>query len=312
MSLTRRGALIGALLLSACAATPAGTSGATSPTSPVGPTPPAIDATWVEATSGTVPLVLVAPHGGDLSPAMLPDRNCSGCTYVNDANTQELARAIADSVAARTGGRRPWLIINRLHRDKFDGNRDLTEATAGFAPLTAHWTRFHAAVDSARAAIGRTATRGLVVDLHGHGHVIQRLELGYLLSDAELRTTDAALMSANAMARSSIATTALAAGRQDSAVALLRGPLSLGAQLVAAGYPSVPSVTDPAPSATDPYFNGGFNTQRYGSAAGGPTDAVQIEHNFTGVRDTPANRARYAGALASVLVAWLNARYGWQ
>jgi hypothetical protein len=283
----------------------------TTPGTPGGSTPPPVStAVYPEFTTGAAPLVIIAPHGGDLAPETIPDRTCSGCTTVNDANTQDLARQIADSFAARSG-RRPWLVINRLHRRKFDANREVIEATGGYAPLEPVWLAFHASIDSARASIGRSPGRGLVIDLHGHGHAIARLELGYLLSDAALRLTDSALVVQGAMSRTSIARLAAERAGAVPGVALLRGAPSLGALLVTAGYPAVPSPTDVAPLVGEAYFEGGYNTDRHGSLRGGPTDAIQIECHLTGVRDTAANRGAFAGALAAALDRYLRDQYGW-
>lgn len=293
---------------------PGGTSNP-SATAPIGPLgvgvtyadPPG----YVEFIPGDAPIVIIAPHGGTLAPAGLPDRTCSGCVTTADLNTQDLARAIADAFVRRTG-RRPHLVINRLHRRKLDANRDLAEATGGTASLEASWRWLHAAVDSARDHIVKRSTRGLVIDLHGHGHAVPRLELGYLLGDAELRQTDAQLTSSNAMTRTSMARlSADTRSVADRGIALLRGPQSLGTLLTAAGFPSVPSSSDPAPKSGEEYFEGGYNTQRHGSLTGGPLDAVQIECNLAGVRDTEASRARFADALVTVLVPWLQAHYGW-
>lgn len=279
---------------------------------PPSPTAPAVDLSlYPEATAGTAPLIIIAPHGGDQSPASLPDRICAACTTVNDANTQELARLVADAFGRRTG-KRPHLVINRLHRRKFDANREIVEATGAYAPLEPVWRAFHDAIDTARARIVRTSARGLVIDLHGHAHAVPRLELGYLLGDATLRLTDSALTARGEVARSSIAR--LATDRVSSAtpVALLRGAPSLGALLAAAGYPSVPSPSDPSPQVGEEYFDGGYNTGRHGSRLGGATDAVQVECNFAGVRDTPENRARFADALAAALEQLLRDQYGWR
>jgi len=266
---------------------------------------------FIEYVPGDAPLVIVAPHGGTLSPAGLPDRSCAGCTTVNDLNTQELARTLVEEFRQRTGAR-PHLIVNRLHRRKFDGNRDLAEATGGTATLNASWTWLHAAIDSAKAGVARRSTRGLVIDLHGHAHPIARLELGYLLGDAELRATDATLAAGGAMSRSSVAR--LAADTRtvdDRGVTLLRGPRSLGALLAAEGIRSVPSPTDPAPLVGEEYFNGGYNTQRHGSLAGGSLDAIQIECHLTGVRDSEGNRAQFARALTTALRTYFTVHYGW-
>lgn len=297
---------------------PSAPTGPTGPsgTEPVGPlsvgVPYADPPGYIEYIPGEAPLVLLAPHGGTLSPATLADRTCSGCVTTADLNTQELARAIADAFLRRTG-RRPHLVINRLHRRKLDANRDVAEATGGTVALESSWRWWHAAVDSSRSRIAGSGGRGLLIDLHGHAHAVPRIEVGYLLSDAELRQTDAQLGAANAMVRTSVARLSTdTRSVSDRGVALLRGPQSLGTLLAGAGYPAVPSATDPAPKVGEDYFNGGYNTQRHGSLNGGALDAVQFEHNLAGVRDTDANRTRYADALAALLVPWLERHYGWR
>ncbi len=266
---------------------------------------------WIEYTPGDAPLVIIAPHGGALAPAQLPDRTCTGCVTVNDANTQDLARLVVLAFLQRTGAR-PHLVVNQLSRRKFDGNRDVAEATGGTALLTAPWSWMHGAIDSARAAVTRRSGRGLVIDLHGHAHDIARLELGYLLGDSDLRQGDAALAAGNAMARTGVARLATdSRSAPDRSITLLRGPNSLGALLFAAGYPVVPSPMDPAPLVGQAYFDGGYNTARHGSRDGGSLDAIQLECHYDRVRDTAASRAAFATALAGVLAAYLERHYGW-
>jgi N-formylglutamate amidohydrolase len=289
---------------------------ATAPSGPVGPLVVgqvyADAAGWIEYIPGDAPVVIVAPHGGALTPSQLPDRACSGCVVANDLNTQDLARAIVDAFRARTG-LRPHLVINRLHRRKFDANRDLAEASGGAAALAPSWTWFHAAIDSGNAAITRRYGRGLLIDLHGHAHAVARLELGYLLGDADLRMTDAALTASGAMTRTSIARLSTdTRSTADRGVSLLRGASSLGALLVSAGYAAVPSPADPAPLVGQDYFDGGYNTQRHGSSGGGTLDAIQIESHYTGVRDTEGNRTAFATAVAGALAAYLDRHYSWR
>lgn len=288
------------------------------PAAPTGPTGPLVagqvytdQAGYVEYTPGNVPLVLVAPHGGSQAPAGLPDRSCSGCVTVTDLNTQELARAVVDSFYARTGAR-PHLIVNRLHRRKFDANRDREEATGGTRVLDTTWLWMHAAIDSARARVRGAGQRGLLIDVHGHGHNVPRLELGYLLSASALRQDDASLVAAEAMSSSSVAQIAASSrSLPDRGVALLRGPNSLGALLAARGVPAVPSPADPAPRVGEEYFTGGYNTERHGSRDGAALDAIQIESHFTGIRDSAQSRGAFARALVDALLAFLARHYGW-
>lgn len=302
-----------ALAFVSCGGGASGGDGATGPVTPTPPAPtPALDTTgFLEFAAGAAPLVIVAPHGGALKPVAIPDRTCAGCEFGADLNTVELARAVADAFARRTG-KRPYLALNHLHRIKFDGNRELAEATDNHTMLNGVWNSWQDNLDSASARASRTHSgRGLYIELHGHAHAIARIEIGYLLSAAQLRSSDASLSAGLAMRQSSIARLVTDNRSGASDVALLRGAPSLGALLFAAGYPAVPSPTDPAPAAADAYFSGGYNTVRHGSLAGGPTDAIQLECNFGGVRDTAENRAAFAEALAAALEQFLKAQYRW-
>lgn len=298
-------------MLGAVACSPDGSTGTTPvvprDTTPVVPVPLDVSA-WVTATDGTIPLIIVAPHGGDLSPAELPDRTCAECVVANDLYTRELALAIETAFASRIG-KRPFIVANRLHRRKFDANRAEVEATNNYAPLLPLWSLFHARIDSAKARATRLHPRALVIDLHGHAHAIQRLELGYLLTGTRLRLADS-LVAPLVRSASSIARLDSAAVSGDRGAALLRGPRALGSRFAAAGFPSVPSASDPAPGSSDPYFDGGYNTQRHGSLGGGNVDAIQVESHYTGVRE-PSARAAFAEAFVTVMLQYLADHYGW-
>lgn len=248
----------------------------------------------VEYVPGTLPLIIAAPHGGQLEPADIPDRK-DGVT-TRDAETDLLAIELAEAIARRVGGQ-PHLVLCHLHRKKVDCNRDALTGTGGNPKALATWRAFHEAIGKARAAAGH----GLFLDLHGHSHPAPKVELGYLLSAEQLQETGPPL---SALAQiSSLAS--IARTSPDSFERLLRGPRSLGGLLESAGYPSVPSPTSLNP-VEEPYFRGGYNTARYRSS--GLDDgffALQIECPRPGVRDTPENRLRFAETLAAVLEQWM-------
>jgi N-formylglutamate amidohydrolase len=299
--------LLALLLLVACSSGGDGALGAPPPTPPP-PAAPLDYSGWVTASDGTIPVIIVAPHGGDLSPTDLPNRSCAGCVLLNDANTMQLAQEIAAEFDRRIG-ERPFVVINRLHRSKFDGNRDLAEATGGFAALDPVWEHWQAQIDSARVRVARLHPRALMIDLHGHAHAIPRLELGYIISANQLRQTDEQLLAH--LPGSSIGRLHQLKPQQDSGALLVRGPRALGSRLAALGIPAVPSDSTPAPLVGEEYFSGGYNTQRHGSAAGGAVDAIQIECHNAGVRDTPSNRTAFAEALVTALLAQLADYYDW-
>ncbi len=317
--------LLSALTLSACSSAPTDT------TPPVTP-PPVVPITYVagqsffgrngyvEYIAGNTPVILSAPHGGTLSPSAIPDRTASACggsaTTVSDANTQELVRTMQTRYAARFGTY-PHVIISHLARRKLDPNRLPPEAACGNAEAAQALAEWHAFIDLARNAVIKTHGKGWYMDMHGHGHAVQRLELGYLLSATQLDGSDASLDASSTFENAaSILSLSLASPLSFSAV--LRGPTSLGTLYAAQGFPAIPSSSDPRPSGTE-YFNGGDNTRRHtcsnaasplGGTTGGMICGVQIEANFTGVRDNAANRERFADVTAQVLEQYLRVHWG--
>ena len=275
---------------------------------------------YIEYVAGNAPVILTAPHGGSLTPGGIPDRTASACggaaTTVTDTNTGELVRAMQQRFFARFGTY-PHIIISLLSRRKLDPNRVAPEADCGNPDATAALEDWHAFINSARSAVLQASGKGWYMDIHGHGHVIQRLELGYLLASTDLNRTDSTLDAATTYENTASIRT-LSQFSPLSFSALVRGPNSLGTLYSNNGFPSVPSAADPSPNGTD-YFNGGANTVRHscgsGAAAlGGSTNGnicgVQIESHFSGVRDNASNRNRFGDATAIVLEEYLRVHWG--
>ncbi|HEY2411004.1 MAG TPA: hypothetical protein VGI40_02100 [Pirellulaceae bacterium] len=252
---------------------------------------------YIEYLAGDLPLIFSAPHGGREKPDELPDREMG--TFAFDTNTQELARAVADELHRRTG-HWPHLIICRVTRKKIDCNREIKEGAAG-NPLTEQtWKEFQAYLDAAQEAVVKKHGRGFYIDLHGHGHENQRLELGYLHSADQLELSDTDISKAPYPVESSLK--AIAARETTPYADLLRGQHSFGALMEARGFPSSPSPSNPHPKA--PYFRGGYNTSRHGRDAA-PLAGLQIESHSKGVRDTPESRKKFADAIAGTLDEYL-------
>jgi hypothetical protein len=266
---------------------------------------------YIEYVAGDLPIIITAPHGGTLRPTEIVDRTAPG-VLVRDTNTEELARAISDALAARTGGR-PHLIINRLHRVKLDANREIVEAAQGSRPAQRAWYEFQMFTEAAKRSVVASQGRGFYIDLHGHGHAISRVELGYLLTFSELELDDATLNATAYENKSSIRTLSQAASGATF-VELLRGPTSFGSLLETQSFSAVPSQSQPNPGRTggvpNDYFNGGYNTARHGSSSGGAISGVQIETHFTGLRDNAVSRARFGAAIAAALDTYLATHAG--
>lgn len=275
---------------------------------------------YIEYFAGNSPVVITAPHGGYLLPGSIPDRvptSCGGAaTTVTDLSTIELARAMQQRWFARFG-KYPHVVISNLSRRKLDPNRTIEEAACGSEEAKVAWMEWHEFIDVAKSAALTASGKVWYMDMHGHGHAAQRLELGYLLAGSQLDLSDAALNANVALEDSSSIRTASKTSPLTFAE-LLRGPSSLGALYEVNGFSAIPSASDPSPRG-DPYFSGGDNTRRHscgaeasvlGGSTGGNVCGVQIETNFTGVRDSPTNRNRFGDATAIALEQYLSQHWG--
>jgi hypothetical protein len=259
---------------------------------------------YVEYIAGDMPLILSAPHGGTLKPAALPDRKAGEFTH--DSYTEEFARTL-QQVLHQSFGHYPHLIICRLERRKVDCNRDLEEGAGEQSGARQAWTDYQRFIEIARSNVLANTGKGFYIDLHGQGHTIKRVELGYCLTGSQLTNLDRVLNAPAYASRSSIRTLAQRTGLPLAE--LLRGTNSFGALLASKGYPAVPSAVMPDPGRGNPYFDGGYNARHHGSAYGGTIDGMQMEMNFAGVRDTAINRTNFSLALAQVLEAYFAEYY---
>src|SRR6185503_11269225 len=275
---------------------------------------------YIEYVAGNAPVIYSAPHGGPLTPSEIPDRtagNCGGsATTTTDLNTIDLVRAMQARHFARFGTY-PHIIINHLARRKLDANRTAEEAACGDAEALIALGEWHDFIDVAKAAVLQASDHGWYMDMHGHGHSIQRLELGYLLTGAQLDLPDASL-DANAAYEDTASMRTISEFAPPSFSALLRGASSLGTLYANNGFRSVPSAAEPGPDGNT-YFSGGDNTRRhacgaeataYGGTTAGNICGVQIEANYTGVRDNASNRDRFGDATAVVLEQYLATHWG--
>jgi hypothetical protein len=261
---------------------------------------------YIEYVVGNLPLIISVPHGGDITPAEIPDRSC-GDETVTDLYTIELAEDIKDEINKLTGCY-PHIIICHLKRTKLDANRDLTEAACGNEYAETAWHEFHDFIDNAKTTVVSESGKGLYIDLHGHGHQIQRLELGYLLTSAQLGGSDADLNSSAYEDCSSMRSLIFSNVSNLTHAELLRGIYSLGSMFAAFQYPAVPSIDDPFPLPGQPYFSGGYNIGEHGSVTEGTIDGIQIECNQD-VRFTDLERSNFAAAAAMVFLDYLIKHY---
>ena len=260
---------------------------------------------YVEYIPGELPVIMSAPHGGALEPSEIPARTYG--VRSPDRNTLELTLAMREALIALTG-RAPHVILSHLHRSKLDPNREIVEAAQENPYAELAWEEFQGWIETARADVAGGFGKGMYFDIHGHGHDIDRLELGYLLTTEELNRPDNTLNSLEVVARTSIRDLGRTSPIPFSQ--LLRGPTSFGGLFEEEEVPSVPSPSAPGPGDAA-YFRGGYNTRRHGSVEDAEViSGVQIEHHYGGIRDTHMSRIAYAAKAARVIRNFMLEHYG--
>jgi hypothetical protein len=248
---------------------------------------------FIEYVVGNLPLAISVPHGGYLKPSTIPDR-VLGTAGHQDTKTQELAREIIEIFRAQTG-RIPHVIINRLHRDKLDANRELFDAAQDDPIATDAWNEFHNFIDTAEHRIQQEFGRGLYIDLHGHRHEWQVIELGYLLVSNQLKLSDAELDASVQPATTSLG---LSPNSPTTPLSqLVRGSHSFGAALEREGFATVPSPAHPDPG-KEPYFSGGYDLEQHSSFSGKLMYGVQVE-TPTSVREVAERQTAFARAFVA-------------
>jgi hypothetical protein len=160
----------------------------------------------------------------------------------------------------------------------------------------------------AKAKIIQDYNRGLFLDLQGHGHNIQRIELGYGLTRNELQLEDSDLNEEAYISESSIRGLAEDNLQAYTHAELLRGSESFGSMLAAEEFPAVPSSEDPFPLNGEDYFSGGYNTLRHGSLDGGAIDGIQMECNQD-IRFNTSVRQYFAAQIPPIITDYINTHY---
>jgi hypothetical protein len=265
---------------------------------------------YVEYHKGQLPIIISVAHGGNLNPSTIPDRTCNSPVYATDINTIETGLAIKEALHALTGCY-PHLIISNLDRKKLDCNRNMSDGACGNPEAEAAWTAFHNFISLAQdSANNQFANKTFFVDLHGHGNPIDRIELGYLLYDDELELSDATLNSPQYVGYSSIQNLVLQNVNGYAHTELLKGNYSLGTYLSNLGYPTVPSNTIPFPGINNNYYSGGYITANHTCYANNEvTNGLQMELNYSNIRDTPLNRETFAIDFSQSIIAFIQQHY---
>ena len=260
---------------------------------------------YVIFKTGNIPLLIIAPHGGDLKPQWLDDRNCENSKIVQDQYTLEIAIQIEQEL--NTLGFQPFLVLSKMHRIKIDLNRSLETALCKDKSAMPLWMVFHNQIDIFQNEISSSYGRGLIIDLHGQSHPEERIELGYLLNGSMLR--DLEQNATDYSNQVSIKNLISNHPKQTSFQQLLVGENSLGTLLSEQDFAAVPSQSDQAPLESQLFFSGGHNTINYGSRDSGTIDAIQVELNRAGLRAESDDRQRFANVFSNIIIDYLTVHY---
>jgi N-formylglutamate amidohydrolase len=234
------------------------------------PNPPALDtSTYLVIETGTLPVVLSAPHGGTLALPGMSQRS-TGVTTL-DIHTCELSEAIQTKLRALTG-KQAHRVAGLASRRFVDFNRGSDQAFESHMVAPLHQA-YHAALGRAvQAAKVQGGKAALLVDLHGHGAESQEVFRG---------TRN---------------------GSTSDLVSLQAASGFLGA-LTSAGVHLNPR--DPEAPET-PRYGGGYIVMTYGLGQPDGIPAVQLEFGVAS-RKTPWNIDATAAKVAQAIVSHLKA-----
>ena len=261
---------------------------------------------FVEFRKGNIPLIIVAPHGGDLKPQWIENRDCEGSVITKDLYTLDIAFQIENELNKM--GYQPFIVYAKIHRIKLDLNRSLQTSHCEDDTSNELWQLFHDQIITFRQEIINNYNRGLLIDIHGHGHPIQRIELGYLITSQKLRelSGDETFIQHNETSINSLIENHPENKKLGD---LLFGDNALGSLLSKNGFPTVPSSIDRAPKSGEPFFSGGTNTKNYGSKYLNGVDAIQLELNRNGLRQDSEDRERFSKVFAKILIDYMKFHY---
>ncbi len=256
---------------------------------------------WIEYIPGSLPIIISAPHGGELTPPEVPIYNDG---LARDGGSQEYARAVAQSLFNLTG-KYPHLIINHLARNRLNLNRAQIDDNHENPLAMVAWNEFHNFISSAKDWVSQACGKGLYFDFHTNGHDHGYNELGYLLSRNELNEADSII---NNLANNS-SLNHLASEDAHLLSELVHGEMSLG-NILNEQYQllTIPNAIN-IPFNHD-YFTGGYNTRTHGSIDGGVIDGIQIESHFNFVNSGEDTRLDYSLKLSQGIFKFVQHWYG--
>ena len=255
-----------------------------------------INQRFTSFSQGELPIIISAPHGGYERPNNILDRKNG--VFEKDDYTLELAQEIEKEFYKQTG-LYPYSVIAIISRRKIDLNR---EASHAYEDINAkdEYNYYHKQIEASRKSIKKKFGKGLFIDIHGQSHPDGFIEFGYLLENDILKLDDKNLKKYKS--KSSIKT--LENFSSKKFIKQIKGKNSLGSLMTKKGFKSIPSKQFPY-AKDDNYFEGAFNTFKYGSLDDGVINGIQVEFPYKGCRDTKISREKTAKAFVSSILKFM-------
>ncbi len=271
---------------------------------------------YVEYRTGNAPLIISVPHDGTSTDAALVKRTKDNCpdpsfSTAQDLYTTELANLI-DSIYFAKTGKYPYVVIGRISRKYVDFNREQKYAVVeGSTKGIGIYNTYHNKAAAASAAVSEMFGAGLLLDIHGHSHDIQQIELGYLLKSSILNLSNDQLGgNADYLNKCSIFNLVKNNKTGSGFIDLLRGTDSFGSIIYRNGLACIPHSANLSPG-DSPYFSSGEITERHGSSGGtGVIDAIQCEFNRQ-AREVE-NRKKTAEAIVASVLEFMDKHYSFK
>lgn len=251
--------------------------------------PALVASDFVTLQVGDLPIILSAPHGGNLQAEGIPPRSgeglakgASGFFTGRDTGTEELAREVSSAIEKRFG-KRPYLVASRLQRKYLDPNRPASIAldNAAVQPV---YDLYHNSLTKYCREVTNRFHAGVLIDIHGQGTSSQTVYRG---------------------TKNGLTVTRL---REKFGQEAHDGPRSLFGWLESSGWTVFPNMLRAADLPVDKEqsgFTGGYIVQTYGSHQAQPIDAMQLEFGMQ--YRTGEQRPRTAAILANALADYASA-----
>ncbi len=248
---------------------------------------------YVKYYEGNLPIILSAPHGGDEKPSDIKTRKKG--VFEKDDFTFELTEEIIKQFQKQVN-KTPYCVIATISREKVDINRNITDAFFDEKASIAY-NQFHSLIKKARVQVRKEFKKGLYFDIHGQSHSHGFIEFGYLLNNDILKLKKKRLKKY----KNSSSIKTLSNFSSKSFIKQIKGKNSLGSLMSKKGFKSIPSKHIPY-TKDENYFEGAFNTFKYGSLDGGVINGIQVEFPYKNCRDSKKNRKKCAKAFVKAII----------